>query len=280
VSLFNFNQEELLTFFAILVRYGTLFSVLPFVGDKFVPMPVKILLSLTVSISLMPSLIARGLINPGLAAVWGATLSGIVGTVAAEVMFALVMGYVARLAFEAISFGGNLVGTFMGFAMASTYDPQQESQTQVVAEIHVVLATLLFLVLDGHHLMLRASVDSYRIFGLGGMVLGKAAPVLNFGFNAALSERLIAITGQVLRFAIQMSAPVAVALFAVNVAFGVVSRAMPQMNILILSIGVSAMIGLFVLFLSLGEFQGLAGELFGRMGDWMEGIAMAMARGK
>ena len=57
----------------------------------------------------------------------------------------------------------------MGFSTASTYDPHQESQTQVVAQIQMAIAMLLFLALDGHHLMLRASLESYRIVGVGGL---------------------------------------------------------------------------------------------------------------
>ena len=60
-------------------------------------------------------------------------------------MVGLVLGYTARLLFDAISLGSNLAGNFMGFAAASTYDPHQESQTQVVAEIQLAIATLMFL---------------------------------------------------------------------------------------------------------------------------------------
>lgn len=272
MSLFNFNQEELLTFFAILIRYSVMVAILPFLGDRVVPMPVKVLLSLSLTLALMPALVSQGFVHPGDAVRWGASVSGFLGTIAVEVIFALVLGYTARLAFEVISFGGHLVGTFMGFGMASTYDPQQESQAQVVATIHTTLATLLFLVLDAHHLMLKASLESYQIFGLGG-----GAFLSQSGFNIAFSEKLVGITGQVIRFALQMSAPVAVVLFAVNVIFGVLSKAMPQINVLVLSVGVSGLIGLIVLFLSLGEFDSVAADLFERMVEWMETMIRAMA---
>lgn len=273
MSLFNFNQEEILTFFAVLVRYSVLFSILPFVGDHYVPAPVKILLSLSVTMALFPALISSGAVHPGDAAIWGASASGIVGTVAAESMTALVLGFTAKLAFEAVNFGGNLVGNFMGFGIASTYDPNQASQTQVVAQVQMALAMLLFLVLDGHHLMLRATLGSYSIVGVGG------AELLSKGANPAFARQMIDLTGQVVRFGIQIAAPVAVALFGVNVAFGVLAKAMPQLNILVLSISVSALVGLAVMFLSLGEFQSVVGDLFGRIGDWI-GMAALGLKGK
>jgi flagellar biosynthetic protein FliR len=275
VSLFNFNQAEMLSFFAVLVRFSVLFAVLPIFGDKVIPTPVKVLLSLSVTIALFPMLVARGNVNPADAMVWGSTASGIIGTIALEVLCALILGYTARLAFEAIQFGGNLVGTFMGFSTAAQYDPHQESQTQVVAQIQMAIATLLFLALDGHHLMLRASLSSYQIIGVGGL----AGFVKGLGTaQAAFSQRIIVMSGEVIKFGMQLAAPVAVCMFAVNVAFGVMAKAMPQLNILVLSFAVTALIGLAVMLLTVPEFQGAATNVFSLMDDWMTGILQALAK--
>lgn len=281
MGLFNFSQEEMLSFFAVLVRYSVLVSVLPFVGDRFVPGPVKVLLALAMTLVLFPMLVARGQIHPTLALTWGASTGGIAGVIATEVMVGLVLGYVSRFIFDTINFGGNLVGTFMGFASASTFDPHQETQTQIVAELQMAIAMLIFLAVDGHHLMLRASLDSYKILGLGGM--GGAATngvLVNGGFNAAFGEKIVEISGHVIKFGIQLAAPVAISLFAVNVAFGVMAKTMPQLNILVLSFAVSALVGLLVLFLSVGEYTGAVASVFERTGVWLESVMMAMAKGR
>lgn len=266
ISPFNFSEEEILTFFAVLVRYSVLIAVLPFVGDKAVPTPAKILLSVAVTLALFPALVAGGSVRPGEAIAWGATAGGILGTVALEVLFGLALGFTAKLAFDSVFFGANLVGNFMGFASAATYDPHQESQTQVIAEFQMALAMLIFLVLDGHHLMLRAGLESYQIVGLG-----KA------GLGAVFAQRMVTLTGNVLKFGLVLAAPLAVSLFAVNVAFGVLAKAMPQLNILVLSFSVTAIVGFFALFLTLGEFQGALGIVFSRMEDAMAGVTAAMA---
>jgi flagellar biosynthesis protein FliR len=269
VSLFNIGEEELLTFFMVLVRFSVLFSVLPFIGDRFIPTPAKILLALMASVVLFPVLIASKQISMGEANIWGRSVSGIVGTVAMEALFGLLLGYTARLLFQSISFGANLVGNFMGFASATLYDPHQESQTEVIAQIQASLAMLLFLVLDGHHLMLRASLDSYRIVGLG-----------KVDFSASAMERLIHMTGQVFAFALQIAAPIAVSLFSVNVIFGVISKAMPQMNVLVLSMAMTALIGLIVLFLSMPGFQNMVENILSRIQDWMTAMMLAVGKGK
>lgn len=264
-GLFNLSIEEALTFFAVLMRYSVLMAVLPFVGDKVVPTPVKVLLALATTIALFPSLIAGGLVKPAEAAGWGATAGGIVSTIGTEVLFALVMGFTARMLFESVAFGANLMGNFMGFAAASTYDPHQESQTQVVAQIQTTIAMLAFLALDGHHLMLHASLDSYRLVGLGKATIGSVT-----------SQRLIELTAQVVRFGVQLAAPMAVAIFAVNVAFGVIAKAMPQLNILVLSMSVTALVGLAVMLMSVPEYQGVVGAILGRIGDWIGTMAVSM----
>ncbi len=274
MSLFNFSQEELLTFFAVLVRFSVLIAILPVTGDRIVPGPVKVLLALSISIALFPALVANGDVHVGDALAWGSSASGIAATVAMEAIVGAVMGYVARLAFDAIDLGGNLVGTFMGFAMASTYDAHQETQSQIVAQLQLAIAMLLFLAVDGHHLMLRAALESYQIMGLGALAIGKT------GFNSLFSAKLVELTGEVVVVGVLIAAPVAVSLFAVNVAFGVMAKAMPQLNILVLSMAVSALVGLFVLLISVPEMQGAASSVLQRTGDWMEQTLVAMARGR
>lgn len=268
MTLFNLSEPEILTFFAVLVRYSTMIAVLPFVGDRFIPGPAKVLFALIVTIALYPALVARSQVNPAEATVWAATSFGIVGTITLEALFGVAMGYVAKLLFDGINLGANLAGQFMGFAMASAYDPHTESQTQVMAEIQLALAMLVFLAVDGHHLMLHAALSSYSIVGLG-----KA------GVTAMTSERVIEMSAMTLRFGIQIAAPVAVALFGVNIAFGVIAKSMPQVNILVLSFAVTALIGLVVMLLSMQDYLGAAAAVTGRVGEWMVSLAQSMSLG-
>jgi flagellar biosynthetic protein FliR len=274
MGLFSWNQEEIFSFFAVLIRYSVLFSVLPFVGDKVVPVPVKVLMALAISFSMFPSLVSTGAIRPGDSIVWASTTSGIVGVVVFEALFGLLMGFTAKLAFDAINFGGTLVGHFMGFAAASTYNPHFEQETQVVSDLQLAFAMLIFLAVDGHHLMLQTTLDSYRMIGLGGM-----GALANAGTAALVGQRLVELTGQVIQFGLLLAAPIAVSMFAVNVAFGVLAKAMPQLNILGLSFAVTALIGLFVIFVTLPEFYGASENILARMSDWMLLVMKAVKGG-
>jgi flagellar biosynthetic protein FliR len=263
---FNFDQLEILCFFMVLVRFGTIFALLPVTGERTVPAPVKVLLALSLTLMMFPVLLSTGQVNPADAAVWGASAGGLIGMTVAEVAFGLAVGFCSRMVFFAIEAGADMAGAFMGFSMANTVDPNQETQTQVVTQIQVTLAMLLFLVLDGHHIMFRAALESYSVVGLGQIDLA----------GGDFQARLIELSAGTLRTALQLAGPVAVALFAVNMVYAVLAKAMPQLNVLVLSFSVSAFVGLFVMFMSIPEFQSTAAEMFSKVGGQMYEVMKAL----
>ncbi len=265
MGMFEFSDNEILSFFAVLVRITVLFAVLPLLGDRFVPSTLKVLFGLATSFIVFPSLTAKGFIHTEDAAVWGSSVAGITWMIVQEAGLALILGYTARLIFDAIQFGGNLVGNFMGFSAANTFDPHQESQTQVIAELQAALATLVFLSLDGHYLMLKAALDSFHWVGLGKAALG-----------SSVSHQLTLFTAKVIEFGVLLSAPIAICLFVVNVAFGIMAKAMPQLNVLVLSFAVSALVGLAILLIGLPEFQSVSGSVLGRVDEWLIDIIKAI----
>ncbi len=264
MSLFNFSESEILSFFAVIIRLSVAFAVIPIVGDRLVPAPLKVLLSLSVSIVLFPALVKSGHIRVTDATIWASTVGGLVGTLALEVAFGLLMGFIAKLAFDSISIGTNFVGTFMGFASASQFDPHQETQTEVIAQFQTVIAMLLFLSLDGHHLILKSVFESFRIIGIG-----------KVHFSDSLANRLIEFSGEALKFGFQIAAPMAVTIFSVNVGLGVLSKAMPQLNILVLSFAITILAGLVVLFMGFSDFEDVVAMIFERSLEWLK-IVMSL----
>ncbi len=268
MPLFQFQELELLTFFMVLLRMSVLFSIFPMLGDRQVPAPAKILLALATTAACWPGLIKSGAVRSADALIWGKTSFTIAGTAALEVLSGLVLGFTSKVAFEVIEFGANLVGTLMGFAAANLYDPQQEAQTQVVAQIQVSIAFLIFLVSNGHHFLIQAAAESYSILGLG------AAQ-----FGPALRDGLVSVTSGVFKLGIAIAAPVAVSLFVVHSAFGIISKALPQMNVLVLSFSATALVGIFVMFVSISEFVDWSGDLFAKTPEWFNSVLIALKRG-
>ena len=138
----------------------------------------------------------------------------------------------------------------MGFAFATIYDPHQESHSQVIAQFQVTLGMLVFLMMDGHHYLLESSFLSYRTIGLGAL-----------SWSSALREQLITASGQALRVGLELAAPIAATLFILNLGFGLISRAMPQMNVFMFSAAISGGMGMVGLYLGSGEYHARVAQI-------------------
>lgn len=258
-GLFQLDLISWMGFVIVLFRIGVTLAVFPVFGNTLVPSFIKVLFAISVSFTIYPSLIKLGLVQHGQTAIWCSTLMGLVSTVMIEVLVGICLGFVARLSFDAIQMAGHFIGNAMGFSIASTYDPQQDSQTLVVAEFQNVCAMLLFLALDGHQLLLSSLIQSYSILGVGQAV-----------FDPVFTQTIVAWFTKAFWFAVQLSAPATVILFVVNGLFGILSRTMPQINILPLSLGISALVGLVLLGLSQMEAQSMSVQFMAHSADWVK----------
>jgi flagellar biosynthetic protein FliR len=107
----------------------------------------------------------------------------------------------------------------------------------------MILASLLFLVFDGHHLMIKALADSFITVPLGQGQITKE-----------LSSYVIETGSQMFVIGLKLSAPIVAVLFVVNMAFGVVAKAVPQINVIMVSFTVNILVGIIVLGLCMPFF--------------------------
>jgi flagellar biosynthetic protein FliR len=129
----------------------------------------------------------------------------------------------------------------LGFAMA--VDPQNGVQVPVVAQLYVILGTLLFLSLDGHLLLISAVVESYLL-----------VPVGMASVSAASLSALITLGSLVFAGGILLAIPVMTALLLINLAFGIITRTAPQLNIFAVGFPVTILAGLLIMFIVLPGF--------------------------
>ena len=247
----QWSVEELLSFFMVLMRISTLMMLLPIFGDKTVPPTVKIILSLTFSAVLFPILKSNGVIHLQDVREWSSTTPKLLMTLVSEIMVGLAVGFASQLVFHAIQVGGDFMAQFMGLTMATTYDPHMETHTMAMGQLMNVLAMLTFLSIDGHHLLFRAMVETFSLIPQG-----------HFVINEAFKNSLIHLTGNTLLFGIQLSAPLATCMLLINIIYGIMGKALPQLNILTLSMASSVFIGGFVLLISYPSIQNGMSNIF------------------
>jgi flagellar biosynthesis protein FliR len=217
------------------VRIGACFMVAPAFGAVAVPPRMRIVLAGAVALLVAP-LVTVPDVTPLSAA-------GAVITIQ-QVVIGAALGFSLQILFEAVSLGGELLANSMGLSLAFNLDPQNGASTPTVGQLYMILVTLIFLVLDGHLALIRTLVDGFRTLPIGTSGLGAAGlwSVVNWGsqlFSGALAVALPGVT----------------ALLIANLAFGVVSRAAPTLNIFSVGLPLSLVFGLVAIIAGLPTLE-------------------------
>jgi flagellar biosynthetic protein FliR len=251
--LFEYSQTELLRYLLILARVSPLFMIAPVWGSPMVPPQLRVLIAALVAGLLLP--VTRTPLPAGL----GESVFSLALAVGLEMLLGLVLAYMALLLFAAAQFAGQLMDIQVGFGMASVYDPLTSAQVTIIGQLQYLAALFVFLLLDGHHLLLRGLAGTFSTAPLG------------HPFTTAEPLMTLVSRGGSLMFLLsaQIAAPALTALFLTNFAMGLASRMLPQINIFLVGLPVNVVAGLLAIVASLsllpviwrGAITGLEGSL-------------------
>ena len=217
------------------VRIGACLMVAPIFGARFVPPRSRIILALALTALVAPLLPASS-IEPFSA-------QGFV-VVAQQLLIGVALGFALQVVFDALALGGQLLANSMGLSFAFNVDPLRGSSTPALGQLYVILATLTFLALGGHLALIEILIN-----GLHSMPIG-----MN-GLGAQGLWSLVLWGGQLFAGAISVALPGVTALLIVNLAFGVVSRAAPSLNLFAVGFPVSLVVGLLVVLAGIAPMQ-------------------------
>lgn len=228
-QIYAMAEVEIISFVLVLLRISAFVVSWPIFGSPVMAAPLKILFALTVSICCFSQLNVSpiSIDEVGLGLLWLALKEVIVG---------VLVGFFARLFFFAVQIGAELAATSIGLASAQLYNPSLGQQTTVIEQLKVSLASLFFLGLNGHHLLIVGLMDSFRLL-----------PPERAFLKPEAFQNLGQLLQEVVEIGLKVSAPVLVALLLVNLAMAVMGRAVPQINVLITSLPVNILVGLFIM---------------------------------
>ncbi len=251
-QLLEFSQSELMRFLLILARVSPLMITAPIWGSQLVPGQVRVFIAVLITGLLLP--VVRGPLPADLTY----SVYPLLFAVSLELLLGFLLAYIALLLFAAAQFGGQLVDIQIGFGLANVIDPMTSAQVTLIGQLHYLAALLVFLLLDGHHLLLRGLAETFNVAPLG-RPLPSELPLL-----------LVVKRGGRLMFllAAQIAAPALTAIFMTNVALGLTSRMLPQMNIFLVGLPLNIFVGLLALAASLSLFTAIwRGALVGLQGQ-------------
>lgn len=233
----------------VLFRLTGIFFYAPVFGSRAVPARVKILLALGLSFCVYPMLLAPGsrsvaMITPLIDS--GLGLWALVGSVAAELLVGIVIGYGASLPLIGLQVGGRMVDQQLGLGLAGVLNPEFNEETGLVSQFYFVTGLALFVILGGHRVMLVILVGSFAKIPLGGLAV-----------DGHLLDLVLAMVSTVFELALRVSAPLLCILFLQTVAMGFIARTVPQMNILSIGFVVRILVGSAVIIGAIGIQYGV-----------------------
>jgi len=226
------------------VRIGAFVMVMPVIGGSFVPMPVRLILALALTLVISPIL-------PYQTTTEFLSIAGVV-LIFQEIVVGIAMGFAVQLVFDAIALGGQIIAMSMGLGFAVFLDRERGVNIPVLGQLFLMLGMLIFLSLDGHLAMIRFLSDSFRIL-----------PIVNGGLGQGAILNLLEWSSQVFIVAVKIALPAVTALLVVNLSFGVTSRAAPTLNLFAVGFPVAMLLGFVVIFLSLGSLTENVSQLLG-----------------
>jgi flagellar biosynthetic protein FliR len=215
-------------------RIAAMLAIAPIFSARIVPLRIRLIVALLLTWVVVPVIPPVPAIDPFSAASALVTVQ--------QLLLGLAIGFSLQLILASLVIAGQTIAMGMGLGFAQLVDPQNGVSVPVIGQYYVVIATLLFLAMNGHLALLRVLVDSFQSVPIGVDALSRD----DFRTIAHWGVRLF-------NDAIMVALPAVASVLLVNIAFGVVSRAAPQLNIFGVGFPVTLMLGFVVLVYALSN---------------------------
>lgn len=246
-------------FLVLISRIGGLLAALPVLSGRAVPSKVKVALVLALGVLLAPLVplpvvpydpvvLAAGLVN--------------------EMAIGVTIGLAVRLFFGALELAGEMIGVQMGFGVVQLFDPTTADHTPIIGQYFTLLATLIFLSLNGHLLLVATLLSSYE-----------SIPAFGASLPGGMGDDLLRLFQHMFMVGLKLAAPVLVVILLINILLALLGRAVSQINVFVLSFPVTIAGGLAVMGLSMPFVVELLVREIERLQFTIHGIMKALGHG-
>jgi flagellar biosynthetic protein FliR len=237
--------RNFLTFVLVLFRLSGIFIVAPIVGGAAVPWRIRVFLAIALSFAIYPLVAASPVVVP-------TELSRLVLGLAGELGIGLVCGLMVSLVFVAAQMAGEFISRQMGTSFAEMINPLFESPSSVFGNFYFMFAMVVFVLVNGHHVLVAGLVKTFD-----------RVPLMGVHLHAGLVGLFGGLMQDMFVLMIKLAAPTFVALFLVTIALAFIARSVPQMNVMLVGFPLQVMLGLVIMALALGSAATLLDHSYG-----------------
>lgn len=222
-------EAQLWLLLIAMIRPGAALFAAPVFGAAAVPVQLRIILSLAVGMAAMAS-VPFALPPGGVASIAGVAMIG------GEVLAGLALGFSVQLGYAAAFIGGETIANAMGLGFSSMIDPQSGQSTPVVGQFLSIVSTFMLLAMDGHLLLIRFVIASYRALPPGGGLM-----------PTSVFQSIAAFGGSMFAAGVTIALPVAFTLVLVQLVMGMLARTAPALNLFAVGLPATLLAGLVLL---------------------------------
>lgn len=213
------------TFILVFFRVTAMLLTMPVLSGSNIPSTAKI------ALGGLFALILRPFVEPMVHLI-PTSIYALTGIIFAETAVGLLIGLFAQLIFVSLQIAGGYADTQMGLGMINLLNPFTQEQTSPTGQFLFQFGITIFLLLGGHLWMLASLADSYRVLSPGGA-----------HFSGDMNGSLLAMIGEMFVLSLRIVAPIAGILLVIDVAFAIVARTIPQMNVFLVGMPLKILVG-------------------------------------
>ena len=254
----NYDQlvNELVWYLLPIFRVAAFVMAAPILSTAMIPMNVRMIISIAITIAIFPSLTPDNSIDP--------VSLEMVYLIFQQILIGVSLGFVMQFIFAAVVMGGQVIGMQMGLGFAQMMDPQTGVSVPVVSQFYNIIAVLLFLSINGHLVLIQVLSESFNFLPIGGA-----------GMPLSALESLVYFSAWIFSGALIMVLPAVVALLMINMVMGVITRATPQMNIFAIGFSITITAGFIVIMVTLSTALPQLSMLFNEGFTFMRAMLVA-----
>jgi len=235
------------------IRIGAMFMAMPVIGTQSVPVRVRLAITLSVTVVIAPLLHDLPVLDPFSLAFWIIIIQ--------QFLIGVAMGFALQLMFSAVITSGQIIAQQMGLGFAAMVDPSNGLQVPMVSQLYLLAVVLIFLIFNGHLILIEVVANSFNTLPVGQEVLSPDS-----------LWQLISWGSDMFAGALLISLPTVGALLVVNISFGIITRAAPQLNIFAVGFPIMIVLGFAVIMTTLPSLVPQTSKLLQNILELIRGL--------
>jgi flagellar biosynthetic protein FliR len=241
-DLFGLSEARFETLLLVFIRVTIMLALVPVFSGSQIPIQVRLGLAFMLTFVIaqtLPTLDAALALGP------------LAVAILTQAFIGLVFGFVAFLVFTGIQFAGAILDIQVGFAAVSVLNPTTSQQVTILGEFEFILATLIYLMTDSHHVLLVGIAGSFHLL-----------PLPWAAIDPQLTPTVVTFFTQSLFIVLRIAGPVAIVLFITSLTLGLMSRVAPQMNVFSVGLPLQMLVGLSMIIVTMPLLGAVLPEVF------------------